>query len=504
LGYLGEIDGRYSPVLIVKNKIGDQFHFDFDETHYRKLYPNLQIEVREVDLGNRQGDFVALQEKIQEMITKLPLVNDDRPAKWSLIRQDLEKLNKNHINFDEYAQVCTTHDVTDIESQKLLSSYLHSIGSLLHFIEDSSLRDFIILNPQWAVDAVYSVLSDTSVAQNQGEFDQKLLDSVWQNYSISEQVNLLSLMKKDNFEICYPLNANTYITPQLLPNTRPSYEFDTTQSLKFRFRYKFMPDGIISRLIVRLSEQIEDSLVWKRGVVLRDNDTRAQVIEEDNRDGLKIIDIHVIGEEQGRKYLLHTIRKEIDAIHRKWFKNIESEEMIPCNCEVCQKSQKITYFEHTELEQYHKEGERTIKCKNGKIKNVNVSLLLEGVFVEEENREKNIVIEGDYHDNRVTVGRDNYGTANTGNNNTINQAITTTNNELKVLLEQFQVQANIIVNSLSAEQKDEFIDDANTFIEKTNEGKMDKYYRMSKESLMDMAQSVGEKGAKLLESIKRL
>jgi len=92
---LGEIDGRYSPVLVVKNKKSDQFHFDFDEAYYRKLYPNLQIEVREVDLGNRQGDFLALQEKIQEMITKLPLVNDDRPAKWSLIRQDLENLDKN-------------------------------------------------------------------------------------------------------------------------------------------------------------------------------------------------------------------------------------------------------------------------------------------------------------------------------------------------------------------------------------------------------------------------
>ena len=78
---LGEIEGRYSPVLVVKNYKTDKFHFNFDLGEYKKMYPELQIEEREVNLNERNKSYEALEETIQLMLSKLPMVNDKTTSK---------------------------------------------------------------------------------------------------------------------------------------------------------------------------------------------------------------------------------------------------------------------------------------------------------------------------------------------------------------------------------------------------------------------------------------
>ncbi len=347
---LGEEQGRYSPVLVVLNEKNDKHQFNFDLKFYQDRYPELQIKVCGVNLDQRDARFQVLQEMIQKQLSQLSHVTDVRPARWNDIRNDLRQLakKKDYINFAEYAAVCQQYDVNNEASQKLLSGALHRLGSLLHFVEDPCLQDFIILKPQWAVDAVYSVLVDNEIARNDGYFTQEKLDTIWKEYTVAERVNLLNLMKQENFEICYALSsqATTYIAPQLLNDRQPHYQWDDSECLKFRFQYKFMPEGIITRLIVRLNNLIakdgKSDLSWRKGVLLEQNGCRAQVREEDNRDGLKVIDIAVTGDINQRKFLLHTIREEIQEIHRKWFKNIQAKEMIPCLCGYCVKSERQT------------------------------------------------------------------------------------------------------------------------------------------------------------------
>lgn len=391
---LGEEHGVYSPVVVVQNDKNEQFIQQFDEVFYRQRYPELHISKRTMDLSKSDDDFRALRTEIQKMLTNLPHVNDARPARWNDIRTDLRKLAKtrNHINFAEYAAICNQHEVKDEASQKLLSYYLHRLGSLLHFSDDPSLRDFIILNPQWAVDAVYSVLNDKEVERNDGYFTLAKLESLWKGkYDLVEQGKLLNLMKKQNFEVCYQVECkdNTYIAPQLLSDRRPFYEWNSTDTLKFRFQYKFMPEGIITRLIVRLNDRIakgiDCDLVWRKGMVLKQNGCLAQVQEEENREGLKVIDITITGKVSERKYLLRTIRDEIEKLHYKWFRNIDVEQMIPCSCRYCTNpsNSNLKYFEFSVLQRAQERGKATVECDR-EFLDVPVSRLLDGVFARDE------------------------------------------------------------------------------------------------------------------------
>jgi signal recognition particle receptor subunit beta len=391
---LGEEKGVYSPVLVVQNDKNGQFVNQFDLNFYQKRYPELQIEVCDVDLSKRDTRYELMREKIQTMLTCLPHVSDDRPARWLPIRQALRELakEKDHICFSEYADICSQHGVEKELSQTVFSRYLHCLGSLLHFVDDSVLHDFIILNPQWAVDAVYSVLADTEIAKSDGFFTQDKLFEIWHAYNHNERHKLLSLMKQDNFEICYELDDQTghFIAPQLLSDRRPFYHWDDEHHLRFRFQYKFMPEGIITRLIVRLNTLIandekQQDLVWRTGVILEKEGCQAQILEEENRDGLKVLDIAIAGNEQERKYLLRTIRDEVNGIHRKWFRNIQAEEMIPCNCSYCADANNTDtkFFAFSVLQRAREQHRPTIQCDR-RFEDVPVLHLLEGVYAENE------------------------------------------------------------------------------------------------------------------------
>ena len=391
---LGEENNVFSPILVVQNDKNGQFIHPFDEMFYRQRYPELLIQQCKVNLSSSSSAFAFLCEEIQKLLTSLPHVNDARPARWEDIRSELRRLTqeKNHISFAEYAVICNKHAVTDTQSQLNLSYYLHKLGSILHFATDPVLRDFIILNPQWAVDAVYSVLEDKEIYDNGGYFRLTKLEQIWAGkYDPIEQSKLLNLMKKQNFEICYEVECahNLFIAPQLLSDLQPYFTWECKDNLKFRFQYKFMPEGIITRLIVRLNEYIakgeKGDLVWRKGMLLIRHNCRALIREEENRDGLKVIDIMINGNKHERKYLLRTIRDEVEKLHGKWFKNIQAEQMIPCNCDYCTHPyhKDIKYFEYHTLLKYQERNKTTIECDKG-INAVTVLSLLEGVFVREE------------------------------------------------------------------------------------------------------------------------
>ena len=509
INLLGKSNNDYSPVIVVKNRKSQKYHFDFDENKYKEIYPHLDIEVREIDLANRQQDFEALKELIIQRIVNLSVVDSDRPAQWESIKVKLDETKKDYIDFKTYQDICQEKSVDNIDSQTNLSIYLHKTGSILHFTQDYHLRNLIILNPKWAVDAVYSVVSNTQIQNNRGRFTQEYLDKILEEYSYDERNNLLALMKKDSFEICYELEDKSFIAPQFLEDKMIEFEL-AQDTLKFRFRYSFMPYGLINRLIVRLNHLIYNNLVRKRGVVFKDDNNIAKVVQAKNSDGLKVIDISVDGDNLYKKYLLYTIRKEIKSIHNKWFQHIKFEEMIPCNCSECKDSSNPFYFEYSVLEKYYKKNEKIIKC-NSSIEDVNVLSLIEGVYTEEEIKGSIVYNIDKYFEKGDSVGDidikidgDVSGVINTGDNNTITQNITTTNNDLENLLNLLKEEAKIVSNKLPPKEKKRFNKELKRFEEDILDGEDKENLEISVDGLLEATSAVGKVALKFNEYLPQI
>ena len=362
--------GGNSSILVVLNEKNYKSITNFDLKTYSERYPELKIERRDVDFSLEDGRFDGLVRKIQEMLSNLEHIGDELPAKWIFIRAELEELkSKNFISIEEYFDICDRHEVKEEADKLLLSKYLHNLGVILHFQDDISLSNTIFLNPQWVVHGIYTILSNKRLEEDGGRFSKNWLFQLWtdKNYSFQERNLLLNLMRKDNLDLCYQMNfshGNEYIFPQLLPSERPTYEWNDQNNLKFRFQYPFMPKGIISHLIVRLSsfiakDSLDRDLVWQRGVVFIKNDdvrndnrkllerelTKAEIAEGIDKDGLRVINIKVSGLEQEKKDLLAIVRKEILDIHKR-FGSIIFNQKIPCNCEFCDSSVEPYFFDY--------------------------------------------------------------------------------------------------------------------------------------------------------------
>ncbi len=392
------------PVLVVLNEKGNKNPAPpYDSTTVTEQYPHLDISKREVDFAQQDGRLEALTEAIKEIlchqIAHLPI---QIPRLWDEVRAEIKALQKekNHICHEDFVQICTQHGLKERDQQDDLSQLFHDLGLILHFREPT-LEDFIVLNPEWAVNAVYTILENDDVKDiNQGRFNKLLLKDIWteKSFSVAEQDKLLNLMLKDGLEVCFRSTENNeeiFIAPQLLPEEPPEGICWTGSSttLRYVYHYPFMPKGIIGRLIVRLHEDIEQcdveacacgdwkKIVWKNGVYLRKDGCRARVRYMKDRDqGREIIKIEVQGKEADeRKHVLREIRQELDFIHRHSFPSLKFFEKIPCNCEECKGSTTPNEHDNEKLDRMKGKGIGKVQCDvSGKM--ISIRQLQDGVF----------------------------------------------------------------------------------------------------------------------------
>jgi internalin A len=176
------------------------------------------------------------------------------------------------------------------------------------------------------------VLDNPGVIRNLGKFNRVALAKIWNEEKYANmQDELLQLMI--NFKLCYKLkNSDDYIAPQLLTANAPDYQWENKHNLIMRYKYEFMPKGILSRFIVEIHEYItEEKYAWRSGIILEKEGAKVEVIEY---YGKREIVIRVSG--QNKKELMTIVTYELDKIN-KTYKRIKLDKLIPCNCSKCSK-----------------------------------------------------------------------------------------------------------------------------------------------------------------------
>jgi Leucine-rich repeat (LRR) protein len=380
--------GGNSPVVALFNEINidSATSFIYDEKKYNELFAGLDMQKLDVNLSNiTDGRFDVLINTIKEKLGGLEHIGQEVPARWVDIRKELEEIRgKKYINITEYFAICGKYKINKEADRLLILRYFHLLGIVLHFSDDPNLCDTLFLDPNWTVDAVYAVLNDEKIKNSNGIFKQEEIDIIWNDkgYKYEERANLLRLMLKDNFDLCYKLpgSDDEYIVPLLLSKIKPEYDWDSKDNLQFRYQYPFMPKGIVSRLIVRMHEYVKDRIEWNEGAVFAKSGSMAQIIERKTvKEGLKIIEICLQGTPNNRKEFLTLIREEIKKIQDSSFPSLPYLEMIPCSCNECSKETTPYFFAYDDIETYLQKGKTTIDCRKS-TEGVSIAKLIGSVY----------------------------------------------------------------------------------------------------------------------------
>lgn len=374
--------GAHSPVLIFQNEKGGRSK-EIDLAGIKGHYDNVKERYR----GNLENDCAAdqLREGIELFAGQLSHIGEELPASWIKVRADIETLSvyTPHIGQQEYFDIYARYLPFDRIKALYLSRYLHDLGVFLHFQDDSLLARTVILQNTWATEAVYRMLDDEIVKTKSGRFDQSDCRRVWQTSDYAEMhPELLALMV--NFELCYELpnsDLKTWLAPQLLSPIKPVALVGWAQpeDLVLRFRYAFLPRGIVGRLMVRLHRFVCDPEMATVTCVLFERDTTTVLVEllaSGNE-----IELRARGPE--RKGLLSVVAAELDSINSA-FSGLRDKvgKWIPCNCPKCRKTLDPHLFEEKQLRKRAEDKRLQVECPVS-YDEMAVLALLDGIRMEQ-------------------------------------------------------------------------------------------------------------------------
>jgi internalin A len=330
---------------------------------------------------------------LQDELQRLPHVGEERhPKEWVKVRTELNKFwlpdswkpfskkheKKPYLSREEFLAVCKICDLAKEHKALNVAKTLHILGSVLYFHENIHLQNLVILDKHWATEAVYLALLDKEVTKKMGKFDYKDLQRIWKDkYKLETHGALVELML--NFKIAYRVKntEHTYIAPLLLkenPSAEVAQLFPAQgQYTRFEYHYtKFMPKGLMARLIIEKNRQIYQDLQWRTGVVLEFHGCLVEATEHRYGSTNKMA-FRIKGAEAGKA--LAVIYDAFKEIHGE-FPNLEFEEMIPCCCVECRQDTKPHFFKHSYL-QKAKTKLKTVNCEKS-LEFVEVLQLLEG------------------------------------------------------------------------------------------------------------------------------
>jgi len=371
--------GGHSPVLVVLNKIDENPSFEVNRKNLRAKYPQIRDFFR-LSCRNQEGirEFhQALSQEIERADTR----RTPFPPHWLAVKNYFSnEMAADYIESAQYREICVQKGVSRLFSQDVLLQFLHDLGVIINF---RNLKNFDthILNPLWLTNGIYRIINSKIVGENtkgllhEDDFDAVINDPRYRkedetetqfHYPKNKLHYIVRIMQE--FELCFMLDAKTYVIPQLLPVQEPDVVMDGSV-LHFVIDFPdFLPDSFFPRLIVKLHMYIAGEQRWRTGMVLhKPNIFNAQARVRWDKEDQKIL-VDVCGEE--RRRLLSFVRETIKEI-TGGFNNLKYTELVPVPG--CNDTQAYSYLADAE-----KAGETEIFIQALK-KRIPISELLDGI-----------------------------------------------------------------------------------------------------------------------------
>lgn len=336
-----EMLGKKSPVLLIQNKDGGHCQPLRDEAAIRARFGNVHNRVFQTDLSKAltETEFADLRREIVHQASQLPHVEREYLASFAELRGKLEALadrEAHYLRWDDYLALMPEL------SEDLLRDYakaLTFLGVCQYFPDDAMLSEFVFLRPKWIIDALFALLLHPSLEEKRGHFTEQDTRAIWQGPEYRGMHALLVRMMEE-FELCYRVEggSRSYILPQRLPGENQTYGWDEPGDTPVQYRYKFMPKGLLTRLICRLHPRIErdparGQRVWCDAVIFALPDGKGRVFAREVYSE-NTIELRAAGDK--REEMLNEVIRKMDDINTDAkYDNLQVDKLVPCPCPKC-------------------------------------------------------------------------------------------------------------------------------------------------------------------------
>ncbi|KAL3889377.1 hypothetical protein ACJMK2_001721, partial [Sinanodonta woodiana] len=258
----------------------------------RQMLKNKPIVLHLMDsiaIDNTQCDpkLDDLKRRIFELASKQPYWGEEKPARWIALEQKIMTLKVSGVKVVPLSLIEEINRSASVrikvrEELELFLSFQHEIGTILYFSAEG-LREKIVLDPQWMIDALKSLITaEVFIMQNpaiikkwyafkeKGKLTHELIDAVWTKKEKPDfhdnKEHIILVMEKLNI-IARPMSyiedgmsvkeEDYFLAPCMLREATPKGvicpksdpENEATSVLCFVCKGKFLPTPIFHRLL---------------------------------------------------------------------------------------------------------------------------------------------------------------------------------------------------------------------------------------------------------------
>ena len=312
-----------------------------------------ELPYHEINLITRNEGLSKIKQTIINQILNLPHYGKGVPKSWIPIRELIHLRSKSDaiISFEDFKLLCQNSNpasFADLDDIIDCAKFLHLIGIILWYYENEELKNWVILQPEWAMNAVYKIIDDADIQKRRGNIIAKDFDRLWKESYYKEKHSILKKML-EVFKIAFQKKHKKvdYIIPARLLSMSDSSRWKNDEPfLRLEYKYDFMPKGLVNQVSAELSRYIiSDEQVWNNAVNFTNDDNTAQCqIVEDfyNRK----INIKSKGKDaRGLIILVMNALKDITDS----YKGVKAEIFVPCTCNSCKNNPKPTIFIYNDL-----------------------------------------------------------------------------------------------------------------------------------------------------------
>jgi internalin A len=307
--------------------------------------------------GQRRG-ISELKQRIADIAETLPEVGRSVPENWQEVRSALQREGKAYISLDEVLKICKEHMMDDHEAN-LFVRISHRLGHLIHYEHDPTLRDIVVLKPDWLTTAISFVLDDETTRIANGLIPLSRLSQLWNDpekdpkFRYPQELHPIFIRLMERFDLSYRVdsqqsekNEQACLIAQLVPDYRPELRIQKEwpdilpqevyqqeqicRITNIRDGQSASAEGLFYQLIVRLHryslgrEEFNKSIHWQRGMIL-DADYNGRAFLEHTGNDVRIITRGPFPER-----LLTMLTEEIKFLVESFWEGLKCNVMVPC------------------------------------------------------------------------------------------------------------------------------------------------------------------------------
>jgi len=335
----------------------------------------------EINLPNNNQGLDTIKKYIIFEIENLHHFGKSVPKSWLTVRNALLKESELTacFPFQSFVDLCRRLEPVYLNKMEDIidcCEFLSNIGVILWYKKMEELRDWVILRPDWAMNAVYRIIDDEDIQKNNGHILPADFERLWKDDSYEGKESILKKML-EKFKIAFPTKGSQgkeYILPARL-NPIPSEKKwgSEKNSLLLEYKFEFMPKGIINQLSAELSRYISDNDVWNNAVNFVYEGSKSQIIEDNHNR--KLIITSKGADARGINILI------MNAINNiiKEYKEVKAEIRVKCTCAECLQSKNPSIFPYDQLIEKLKKNDNAIVTCNRSDKTFKILELLYNV-----------------------------------------------------------------------------------------------------------------------------